>query len=94
MYYKGAVQNIVFWAFFLLEENMILKCLVVLAIIALPFLLLLLIIFFNHDKCYKSMEDNGYAKDGCCCGQMGGDFTTDYLSTCCCDCKYLHLTVG
>ena len=66
---------------------MILKCLVALAIIVLPFLP---IVLFNHDKCYKNMESDGHAKDGCCCGQVGGNASTENLSMCCCDCKYFN----
>lgn len=67
---------------------MILKCIIAFVLILLPFMPMLL---FSHDKCYKGMEKDGHAKDGCCCGQAGGNASTDYLNACCCDCKHLKL---
>ena len=42
----------------------------------------------DHDKCYSEMEKKGYAIFGCCCGQSGGDSTTEYLNYDCIDCPY------
>lgn len=56
------------------------------------------VLLFNHDRCYdrcyKSMENDGHAHDGKCCGCCGGDWKTDYLSEMCCDCKHLDLTIS
>ena len=69
----------------------IIECLIIFALILLPFLPVML---FSHDKCFKDMKNKGHVHDGKCCGCYGGDWKTDYLSEMCCDCKHLELTIS
>ena len=47
--------------------------------------------FWSKDTCYMEMEKQGIAKNQKCCGLVGGDRYTDYLSYTCVDCPYLEL---
>lgn len=47
--------------------------------------------YFSHEVCYNDMEQQGIAVFGMCCGVVGGDNTTEYLSCGCMDCPYLCL---
>lgn len=42
----------------------------------------------SHESCYDKMEEDGVAKNGNCCGVVGGDRTTDYTAEFCLDCPY------
>lgn len=42
----------------------------------------------SHESCYDKMEEEGVASNGCCCGVVGGDRTTDYTAEFCLDCPY------
>ena len=42
----------------------------------------------SHEWCYTRMEADGVAVMGCCCGVVGGDRTSDYLSYMCMDCPH------
>lgn len=48
--------------------------------------------YFSHDSCYNDMEQRGIAVFGMCCGVVGGDANSNYLSYQCMDCPYLTLT--
>lgn len=46
---------------------------------------------FSHKSCYDCMEREGNAVFGMCCGTVGGDSNSEYLSYRCMDCPYLTL---
>lgn len=48
--------------------------------------------YFSHNSCYNDMERRGIAVFGMCCGVVGGDNNSEYLSCQCMDCPYLTLT--
>ena len=47
--------------------------------------------WYTKEMCYDKQEKRGNAICGRCFGEMGGDKTTDYLASECCDCKFLVL---
>lgn len=48
-------------------------------------------IFNYYERCYTIREYEGIAAMRCCCGVVGGDKTTEYLSPSCIGCPYLEL---
>lgn len=44
--------------------------------------------FFSKEYCYDNLDKNFIRQDGSCKGEVGGDWTTEYLSECCIGCKY------
>lgn len=47
--------------------------------------------WWTKQTCYTKQEKRGNTSCGRCFGEMGGDKTTDYLASNCCDCKFLTL---
>lgn len=45
----------------------------------------------DYDICYEEMESRGIGVFGMCCGLVGGDRHTDYLSYECVSCPHLVL---
>lgn len=44
--------------------------------------------WFSKESCYTEMENRGIAAMGSCCGVVGGDHYSNYLSYSCIDCPH------